>query len=291
MSGFDVRARVAEKGMVEKMKAKPPQVRTWEGKFKAIEDDWNDKIDPGHYAIVRVDGRAFSHLSKLLDKPYSIPFMDWMDAAAVALCHEMQGAVFAYVQSDEISVLMVDGKHSKQGRWFDWNVNKLVSISASVATAAFNIGFQHDKNEMLWTNKKPGVFDARVIPLEHRIDVMQYFLWRQHDAKINAISMIADRLCGSAALQGVNMNGRIDLLMEKGWSVQDIPAQMRLGRVVTPERRPGTVEYTHKITGEKHTTEVMRNHWTARLAPWFDWDEAGFLEANVPEKVIITTDA
>lgn len=258
--------------------------RTWEAKFKAIETDWNDKVDPGTYTLVRVDGRAFSTLTKRLNQPYSMEFIQWMNDVAVALCYEMQGAVFAYVQSDEVSVLMTDFKPN-QGRWFEWNVNKMVSIAAATATAAFNIGYQHDENETLWLNKKPALFDARVVPLEHRMDVIQYFLWRQRDAYINGISMLADKLCGSAALDGKNLNERIDLLFAQGVEVKDIPLAITRGRIVEAHKEPGTVEYTHKKTGETLKADVIRNNWKATQAPWFDWDEAGFLEQIVPHKI------
>lgn len=258
---------------------------TWERKFKAIEDDWNDKIDPGNYVVIRVDGRAFSKLTRKLDQPFSVPFMEWMDKAAVQLCYEMQGAVFAYVQSDEISVLLSDFGSDKRGRWFDWNVNKLVSVSAGIAGGAFNVGFMHDLNGTLWQDQRPAVFDARVVPMKDRLDVIQYFLWRQRDAYINSISMIADKLCGSASLMNVDLNGRIDMLFKKGIMVNDLPLGLRQGRVVTAKKALSVVEYTHKKTGEVQRTEVMRNNWAADNAPWFDWDNAGFLEYSIPHPI------
>lgn len=255
---------------------------TWHEKFTEIEADWNDKIDPGTYAIVRVDGRAFSRISNKLDKPYSTHFMDWMDAAAIQLCYEMQGAVFAYVQSDEISVIMSDMNGERRGRWFDWNVNKLVSVSASIASGTFNLGFQHDLNGTLWEDRRPASFDSRVIPVKSRLDAIQYFMWRQRNAYTNAISMVADRICGSAALNGKNLNDRIDMLFQQGIMVNDLPLGLRQGRVITATKMPGVVEYVHKKSGETHRAEVIRNNWAAKVAPWFDWDEAGFLEANIP---------
>lgn len=257
--------------------------RDWAAQFKQIEADWNDSVDPGSWAIVRVDGRAFSQLTRKLNKPYSLDFVRWMDDVAVALCYEIQGAAFAYVQSDEVSVLVTDFKPN-QGRWFGWNVNKMVSIAASTATAAFNVGYQHDLNGYLWQDKRPAVFDARVIPLISRNLAMQYFLWRQKDAHTNGIGMVAHHYYGDRALLGKSTSDRIALLMEKGVSVDTIPHTITRGRVIVPHAEPGVVEFTHKLTGETITTEVVRNNWRAQQAPWFDWDEAGFLEMRIPDK-------
>src|SRR5271157_6045729 len=91
------------------------------------------------YTILRVDGRAFHSWTRGLEKPYDTEFMSFMDVAAVALCEEIPGAQFAYVQSDEISVLAVDFLNINTEPWFDGNVQKWVSGGASIVTAEFNV--------------------------------------------------------------------------------------------------------------------------------------------------------
>ena len=92
------------------------------------------------YTILRVAGRAF-HCSwtKGLAKPYDKQFMDCMNAAARALCEQISGAQFAYIQSDEIGLLAVDFLDIKTEPWFDGVIQKWVSVGASIATMAFNL--------------------------------------------------------------------------------------------------------------------------------------------------------
>ena len=90
------------------------------------------------YTILRVDGRAFHSWTRGLAKPYDNQLMDCMDAVAVALCSQISGSQFAYVQSDEISILAVDFLDTETQSWFDGNVQKWASVGASIATMAFN---------------------------------------------------------------------------------------------------------------------------------------------------------
>lgn len=57
------------------------------------------------------------------------------------LCENIQGCKIAYTQSDEISLLLTDYDNIETCAWFDNNVQKMASISASMATLAFNKAF------------------------------------------------------------------------------------------------------------------------------------------------------
>jgi tRNA(His) 5'-end guanylyltransferase len=88
--------------------------------------------------IIRVDGKAFHTYTKGLKRPFDQGLMDDMDATAEFLCQNIQGAKFAYVQSDEISILITDYDDISTHAWFDGNLQKMSSIAASLATARFN---------------------------------------------------------------------------------------------------------------------------------------------------------
>src|SRR5271168_3243767 len=91
------------------------------------------------YTILRVDGRSFHTWTKGLEKPYDREFMSFMDMAAIELCKQIPGAQFAYVQSDEISVLAVDFLDINTEPWFDGVVQKWASVAASIASTEFNM--------------------------------------------------------------------------------------------------------------------------------------------------------
>ena len=88
--------------------------------------------------IIRLDGKGFSKYTKKLNKPFDDGFSDDMDATAAFLCANIQGAKFAYTQSDEISIIITGFDTNETDAWFDNNIQKMVSIAASMATAKFN---------------------------------------------------------------------------------------------------------------------------------------------------------
>ena len=84
--------------------------------------------------IIRVDGRAFHSLTQHCARPFDLKLNEAMAQTAVTLCQEIDGTQLAYVQSDEISVLAIDYQTVDSAPWFGGNVQKVTSVSASVAT-------------------------------------------------------------------------------------------------------------------------------------------------------------
>ena len=92
--------------------------------------------------IIRLDGKAFHTFTRGLKKPFDEILMNTMWETAKYLCENIQGCKIAYTQSDEISLLLTDYENIDTSAWFDNNVQKMVSISASMATLAFNKCFE-----------------------------------------------------------------------------------------------------------------------------------------------------
>jgi tRNA(His) guanylyltransferase len=177
---------------------------------------------PGAWAIVRVDGRAFSRLTEeRYRKPFDDAFSDAMVAAASEMLTELGGR-YAYTESDEISVLL-DPAWSLFGR----SVEKLVSISASIATAAFTMAAG-----------VPGTFDSRVWLGTSVGDVIDYFSWRQADAgrcALNGWCYWTLRAAGESAraatraLDGLGNSGKNELLFARGINFAEVPSWQRRG--------------------------------------------------------------
>ena len=136
------------------------------------------------YTIIRLDGKAFHTFTRGMERPYDERFMNAMDYTAMHLCLEIQGAVMAYVQSDEISILLTDFDKITTDAWFDGQVQKMVSVSASMATAFFNEYINHDVQRM---DHKRAFFDARIFTIPDPVEVENYFVWRQKDALLWSI--------------------------------------------------------------------------------------------------------
>ncbi|MCI6241028.1 MAG: tRNA(His) guanylyltransferase Thg1 family protein, partial [Clostridium sp.] len=148
---------------------------------------------------IRIDGRAFHTYTRGFQKPFDMVLMRSMQDTMQYLCENIQGCVLGYTQSDEITLLLVDYKKLNSSAWFDYEVQKLCSIAASMATMVFNRSFAKHVEEDPYPEKYAEVyqkamkmgatFDARCfnIPKE---EVTNLIYWRQLDASRNSIQMV-----------------------------------------------------------------------------------------------------
>lgn len=175
------------------------------------------------YLVVRVDGRAFHTFAADLERPYDRKLARALDAAAVSLCQEMTGCRFAFGQSDEFSFLLTDFESANAPLWFDGDLQKIVSVSASVFTAFFNQSFG---------GSRPASFDSRTMVIARPEEVADYFLWRQLDASANSLNMLASSHYTHDDLLGKTASEKHDLLHAAGknWALED--TEFKRGRVV-----------------------------------------------------------
>ncbi|MCP3682010.1 MAG: hypothetical protein GY861_04900 [bacterium] len=167
--------------------------------------------------ILRVDGRAFHTITRRrFKRAWSEEFLAQMTSTAHALMSEIQGCDFCYSQSDEISFLITDYKTIRTDAWFSYEINKMVSISASIAAARFSNIFGKEVQ-----------FDSRVfsLPLD---EVVNYFIWRQIDATRNAIQF-AGRENFHKHLEGVSCNEIQELLFQRGINFNDFKTVRKRG--------------------------------------------------------------
>lgn len=225
------------------------------------------------YTVLRVDGRAFHSYLRGAEKPFDEAFMTDMNHVAEALCADITGAVFAYTQSDEISVLVTDFATEQTEPWFGGVVAKQTSISAALATAVLN-------------ECRPGhraLFDSRVFTLSDPVEVANYFLWRQRDAVRNSISMAAQAHFSHKQLHGVSSRGMQELLWsEAGVNWNDYPDSCKRGRVTVRRTGERPVEYVDRRSGETVRTTAMRSWWETSAAPYFTTEPGGWLARMVP---------
>lgn len=177
-------------------------------RMKGYEDVNRIKLMRRTPTIIRLDGKAFHTWTKGLDRPHDDNFIAIMANTMQYLCENIQGAVFAYCQSDEISILLRDYDNLSTDAWFDGNVQKMVSVSASLATGMFN-KMAADAFE----DKPLAFFDSRVFSLP-KDEVTNYFVWRQNDAVRNSIRSVATHYLGHKRCHGMNNQQVQDMLME-----------------------------------------------------------------------------
>lgn len=197
--------------------------------------------------IVRLDGRAFHTLTRGSVKPFDPQFMEWMDFTARAVCEDAQGAVLAYVQSDEISVLLHNYRRLQSEAWFDNQVQKIVSVAASIASVAFSR-----------TSGKWAHFDARAFVLPEA-EVCNYFVWRQQDATRNSVQMAARARFSHRECNEKSCSALQEMLHADGVNWNDYSADEKRGRCVLREtfERDGAVRHEWRV--DRNTPIFTKN--------------------------------
>lgn len=190
--------------------------------------------------IIRLDGKAFHTLTRGFEKPFDMIMVKAMQETMKYLCENIQGCVLGYTQSDEITLVLIDYQNLNSDAWFDYEVQKLCSVSASMATFAFNRNFarlaalepeKKTKQPNAYTEaaSKGAFFDARCfnIPKE---EVTNCLLWRQQDATRNSIHMTGRAYFSHKQIEGLNSNDIQNLLFqEKGINWNDLPTTLKRG--------------------------------------------------------------
>lgn len=178
------------------------------------------------FTVLRADGKAFHTFTRRCEKPYDTRFVEAMDAAALALCREAQGACFGYVQSDEISVVLTDFATITTEAWFDGNLQKIVSVAASVVTAAFNYQYSDGCSD-----RSSAHFDCRAFTIPDPVEVENYLIWRQQDAVRNSIQGLAQSKFSQKQLHGVSTSQAQEMLFQQhGINWNDTPTEQKRGR-------------------------------------------------------------
>jgi len=188
--------------------------------------------------IIRIDGRAFHTFTKGMDKPIDAILVKSMQETMQYLCKNIQGCVLGYTQSDEITLVLVDYQTLTSSAWFEYDVQKLVSISASMATLEFNRVFMNNIAEMTENENEfkkyarklfQATFDARAfnIPKE---EVTNCIFWRQLDAERNSIQSYAQSMFSHKQLQNLTCPQLVDKMeREKGFVWGNEPTTYKRG--------------------------------------------------------------
>ena len=232
---------------------------------------------------IRIDGKAFHTFTRGFRKPFDHILIKTMQETTKYLCENIQGCVLGYTQSDEITLILVDYQKLTSSAWFDYEVQKLCSISASMATMAFNKYFAKNVDDyrfdkwdgiskyekgteeyiktLLKAVEKGAMFDARCfnIPKE---EVTNLIYWRQLDATRNSIQMVGQANFSHKELQNKSCNDIQDMLHEqKGINWNDYPTVYKRGTACIKNRK--IIEYLDefKVTAKLMDSTKTENSW------------------------------
>lgn len=236
---------------------------------------------------IRLDGKAFHTFTKGFQKPFDNVLIKSMQDTMKYLCENIQGCVLGYTQSDEITLILVDYKNLNSAAWFDYEVQKMCSVAASMATLAFNRAFISRRNEWVANvlatlmseaedksasedheklldayfvaEKRGAMFDARVfnIPKE---EVVNLIYWRQLDATRNSIQMVGRANFSHRELDRKSCSDIQDMLMtEKEINWNDFPACQKRGSCCVKMYQVGEQEW--KSHAEDELMPNGRTKW------------------------------
>ena len=205
--------------------------------------------------IIRVDGRSFHTFTKGFKKPFDDILVKTMQDTMKYLCENIQGCVIGYTQSDEISLVLTDYAELTTDAWFGNNLQKMCSVSASMATLAFNKFFSDRVQDFMYACcddfgddilpekqndydlaynvyfKKlyTAMFDSRVFTIPKE-EVCNALIWRQQDATRNSIQSVGQANFSQKELHGKSCNDIQDMLMlQKGINWNDYSTTLKRG--------------------------------------------------------------
>lgn len=241
------------------------------------------------YTIIRLDGKSFHTYTKGLNKPFDEGFVNDMAETTKYLCENIQGCKFGYVQSDEISLLLTDFDTLATDAWFDGNIQKIASVSSSMATAKFNmlrLGETMklmEKDEIYLKPKgikefeKLATFDSRVFTIPSRTEVINYFVWRQQDAVRNSIQGLAQSKFSHKELEGKNTSVLQEMMFQKdGTNWDKLDDKLKRGSMV--------VRVNEELVGGPDDKFELgfRSFWQIRPAEHFKY-ELELFEKIIPK--------
>jgi len=254
-------------------------------KFKNLEDKCqyyrgltDYRIQGNNDILVMLDGKNFSKLIKNnFQKPFDDDFINMMNKTAQFLCENVQGCKFAYVQSDEISLLITDYETTETDTLFGGRLCKIQSILASLATSEFNRQFilyniyHSDKRNIgagdcvdIIEKMKMAQFDCKCWTVPNQNEAFAWFLYRQLDCVKNSKQQTAQTYLPHKQLVGHNADEQIEMCKnEKGIDWNNFEDSKKYGRFV------------YKVNKEMTTTlpsgEII-NFTRNKFTPVSAWD-------------------
>lgn len=160
-------------------------INTLRERIESYEDSTDYKLLKKLPIITIVNGRAFQKATSLLEKPFSSDFIELMCATMIKLCHEMDGAVFAYSFNDEIVIVSRNDQNLGTEAWYDNRIQKIVSAAASIATLEFNKRAGVNKIQLFGDP----IFTAKSFVVPNVVEAINVLVAKQQQAFHIAISM------------------------------------------------------------------------------------------------------
>lgn len=262
-------------------------------RMKGYENETRYYLDTKKPVIIRLDGKAFHTFTRGFKKPFDNILVKAMQDTMLYLCENIQNCVFGYTQSDEITLVLLADRNENTSQWFDGNIQKMTSVSASMATMIFNRVFAEltveeiDKNGSIWDMNEitagyietiiksvnsGAFFDSRAfnVPKE---DIVNCIIWRQLDAIRNSKQMVGQHYYSAKQLHGKNVDEIVEMLKndhEVNW--EDYATYLRHGSSCVKKKVKINVGLP---------TEAIRSKWVVDTNMPFIISDREYVERNL----------
>jgi len=215
-------------------------------RIKRYERAYDLQLVPRSCLFIRVDGKAFHSFTRGCDKPFDYNLMDAMVKAAQFTAKQMSGFKLAYTQSDECTFMLTDFDTYQTQGWFNYELNKVVSISASAFTAAFNKAYK----------STDAMFDSRafVVPLD---DAPNVFVWRQRDWERNSIQMLARAHFSHKQCERKKVPELHEMLHTKGINWAELDDEAKNGTFIHSDGEPYAYKADYEVLKEYFAKEMV----------------------------------
>lgn len=221
-------------------------------RIKSFEDTYRYYISDNKLPlIIRLDGKSFHTVTKKCEKPFDVELIRAMNKTAKYVCNNIPGSRFAYTQSDEISILVINYDNKNTKPWFNNNIQKIASVSASLASVMFS-----KQSPTIFGEEKLVVFDSRVFSIPE-FEVGNYFKWRQDDCIRNSVQMLARSLYSHKECSNKNCDQLKEMCKNKGQDWNYINHHYKYGRGII--KLPFKKTIVNKHTNQE--SDIIRHEW------------------------------
>jgi tRNA(His) 5'-end guanylyltransferase len=231
-------------------------------RMKILENTSRTYFPKRDIVFVRLDGKSFKSYTSKLKKPFDLDLaQDLLDTAHWLIKH-IPNAILSFSHSDEISLVLQPRKNDRWEPWFGGNINKIISVTASMASSYFNsLRIKRYGNDI-----KLAIFDSRAWSIDEsmRFEIINYLIWRHNDCKRNAINAIAQSVFSDSELHGKRQAERIVMLESLDIKLSQWDSRLINGNLLIAENiELGKSQETNEIITKRDikSYDMIDNLW------------------------------
>jgi tRNA(His) 5'-end guanylyltransferase len=146
---------------------------TLKERIESYQNIYDHKIIPRIPLILTINGKSFSKVTSLVNKPFCSQLSNLFKDITISLCEEIEGVFFAYQFNDEIVLILRNDQSQETIPLFDNRIQKIISYASSLATFKFNQVFSS-----LPLKGEP-IFISNIFAVPNIVEVVNTLIYKQ----------------------------------------------------------------------------------------------------------------